>query len=59
MELFPNWHKKHLVCHFCGETRSVKYIKEVFDEKSQPIRVHVCNKCAIRYMEDKNIHKMN
>jgi hypothetical protein len=47
----PDWHKKNLVCHFCGETRSVKYTMKVLvidpllgtDTKE----VCCCNKCAL------------
>ena len=36
-------------CHFCNETRSVKYIVEVFDpviDANNPSQVYACNKCV-------------
>ena len=44
----PDWHKKNLRCHICGETRSVKYEMEMLDpvEDSKPTMVCVCNRCA-------------
>ena len=41
---------KKLRCYFCGETRSVKYEKEVFDPavSNKPTEVCVCNKCALK-----------
>ena len=51
MKLIPNWHKKNLRCHFCGETKSVKYTMEVLDPvvDYKPTKVCVCNKCALKY----------
>lgn len=36
-------------CHFCGETRSVKYITEVIDlvVDNKPTQVCCCNKCIL------------
>lgn len=49
----PNWHQENLKCHFCGETKSVKYKTKVFiidtipnDEETEK-EVYVCNKCAL------------
>lgn len=49
--LIPNWQNKNLRCHFCDETRSVKYETEVFDPviSDKPTMVCICNKCALRY----------
>ena len=36
-------------CHFCNETRSVKYIVEAFDpiiDAHKPSQLNCCNKCA-------------
>lgn len=51
--LIPNWQNKNLRCHFCNETRSVKYETEVFDPviSDKPTMVCVCNKCALRYAD--------
>lgn len=36
-------------CHFCGETRSVKYITEINIAAfgSTPVQVCCCNKCIL------------
>ena len=48
MKLIPDWQNKNLTCHFCGETRSVKYELEIHDfESDTPKVVCVCNKCAL------------
>lgn len=48
MELIPNWQDQNLICHFCGETRSVKYQLEIHDFESDiPKIVCACNKCAL------------
>ena len=51
MKLIPDWRNKNLRCHFCGETRSVKYMMGIFDPvvDDKPTEVCVCNKCALRY----------
>jgi hypothetical protein len=53
LTLNPNWHKENLKCHFCGETRSVKYKTKIIiidtipnDEETEK-EVCVCNKCAL------------
>ena len=55
MKLIPNWQDKLLQCHFCGETRSVKYVVElngaICDNK--PLEVCACNKCALIHSNDK------
>lgn len=48
MKLIPNWQYRNLTCHFCGETRSVKYELEIHDfESNIPKVVCACNKCAL------------
>lgn len=51
IKLIENWRDKNLRCHFCGETRSVKYEKEIFDPvvDNKLTKVCMCNKCALRY----------
>ena len=51
MKYIENWQEKNLRCHYCGETRSVKYEKEIINPiiDSKPTKVCVCNKCALRY----------
>ena len=53
MKYIPNWQNKNLRCHFCGETRSVKYETEVLDPviSDKPTMVCVCDKCALRYAD--------
>jgi hypothetical protein len=40
-KLIPDYRNKNLKCHFCEETRSVKY-EAIIDSK----KVCLCNKCA-------------
>lgn len=49
MQYIPDWQHKDLKCHFCGETRSVKYIVAVIDPvvDSKATEVYCCNKCAL------------
>lgn len=49
MKVIPNWPEKKLRCHFCGETRSVKYEMDIIDPvvDSKLTTVAVCNKCAL------------
>lgn len=51
MKYISNWQNKILRCHFCGETRSVKYETEVLDPiiSDKPTMVCVCNKCALQF----------
>ena len=53
MKIIPNWKEKKFRCHFCGETRSVKYETEVFDPviSDKTTMVCICNKCALRYTD--------
>jgi hypothetical protein len=54
MELIPDWRNKNLKCHFCEETRSVKYKTKVLIIDSFRVNeevekeVCICNKCALR-----------
>ena len=49
----PNWQNEKLECHFCGETRSVKYktkiivIDSIPNNEKQSKEVCICNKCAL------------
>ncbi len=51
IKLIPDWRDKNLTCHFCGETRSVKYTMKVLviDPLLGTDRIEVCccNKCAL------------
>ena len=49
MKLIPKWQNKSLRCHFCGETRSVKY--SVYVEKYYG-DVPCCNKCALQFAKE-------
>jgi hypothetical protein len=44
----PNWtHRKNDCCYFCGETRSVKYIVNLFNENGERVlTVDACNRCV-------------
>lgn len=48
-----NWRNENLICHFCGETRSVKYkiktiVVDTINNKEVEKEVCICNKCALR-----------
>lgn len=48
MRLIPNWQDRKLKCHFCGDTRSVKYEMKIHDFESPiPKTVCVCSRCAL------------
>ena len=51
IKLIPDWRDKNLKCHFCGETRSVKYAMKVLVIDpllgTDSIEVSCCNKCAL------------
>lgn len=51
MNIILNWKERNLICHFCGEARSVKYEIENFDPviDSKPNNICICNMCALRY----------
>lgn len=55
-ELIKPSERERYRCHFCGETRSVKYIVSVYDPvvRSNGIsKVTCCNMCFARYLTDK------
>ena len=45
----PNWINKNLKCHFCGDTKSVKYEMKLANTESPGnfISVPVCNRCIL------------
>lgn len=50
--IISDWQNKNLRCHFCGETRSVKYktkilIIDTIPNEQNIEEVNVCNKCAL------------
>lgn len=51
LEIIPDWSKKNLQCHFCGETRSVKYMTTIMDPvvDDKPTKVCTCNSCAWKF----------
>ena len=51
MNIIPDWRNKKLRCHFCDETRSVKYMMKIVDPvvDDKPTEVCVCNKCALKF----------
>lgn len=40
------YNKPH--CHFCGQTKSVKYAMRVKDDKDNVKTVACCNRCALK-----------
>lgn len=46
LKLIDNWQNKNLKCHFCGTTKSVKY---VFSRNGAV--VCACNKCISKYTD--------
>lgn len=51
MNMIPIQDRHKYRCHFCGETRSVKYVCEVMDPvvSTERSTVACCNKCAAIY----------
>ena len=49
VKIIPNWKEKNLMCHFCGETRSVKYTV-YFEDYDLHDYVPCCNKCALMFL---------
>lgn len=46
--IIPTDKRKDCKCHFCGETRSVKYITEIINTiDNKPTKVCCCNKCIL------------
>lgn len=60
MDFIPDWRTKKLKCHFCGETRSVKYKTKICDVKNSKVNnkvereVYACNKCILTIMGIQN-----
>lgn len=59
--LNPNWRNENLKCHFCGETKSVKYKTKVIvidtipiDDEERQKEVCVCNKCVLNMINIMN-----
>lgn len=54
----PSWLNKNLKCHFCSDTRSVKYEMKLANPESPEnfISVPVCNKCVL--LHDHSITKI-
>lgn len=46
MKYIEDWVNKRNKCHFCGETRSVKYQVEIMTNNGMKT-VCACNKCAL------------
>lgn len=49
MKLIENWQDKNLKCHFCGETRSVKYEALTLVKNEGLKTVCLCNKCVLMH----------
>lgn len=53
MDFIPDWRTKNLKCHFCGETRSVKYKTKILEVNNSKVNnkmereVYACNKCIL------------
>ena len=48
ISMIPPDKRNNYRCHFCGETRSVKYVVEIFDpviDAHNPSKVVCCNVC--------------
>lgn len=52
ISMIPLEERENCRCHFCGETRSVKYKVEVFDpNRRASSEVCCCNKCFVSYSD--------
>lgn len=53
MNLIRGWPNKRLRCHFCGETRSVKYTVKVRSSiaEGEYIEVPACNNCVLMHID--------
>ena len=60
LKIIPDWTKKQYRCHFCNETRSVKYEVEIVDPviDSKPTMFCACNKCALLFANDNEKDKI-
>lgn len=56
LKVVENWQNRDIACHFCLETRSVKYTVTVIDPtiKETPTEVYCCNKCALFHFGKEN-----
>lgn len=52
MTLIFGWKEKKLQCHFCGQTKSVRYVLRLKDEDGQVNYVACCNRCVLKHMEE-------
>ena len=52
MTLIFGWKEKKLQCHFCGQTKSVRYALRLKGEDGQVNTVACCNKCVLKHMGD-------
>ena len=48
MKLIPDWRNKNPRCHFCGETRSVKYEVVTLVKNEGLKKVYACNSCVLK-----------
>jgi len=48
MKIIENWQDKNLKCHFCGETRSVKYEVLTLVKNEGLKTVCACNLCVLK-----------
>ena len=48
MKYIENWQNKDLRCHFCGQTKSVKYTVELTEYEGTK-EVPCCNRCVLRF----------
>ena len=46
LKLIANWQNETSRCHFCGKTKSVKYITDI-EENGEIKSVKCCNLCAL------------
>lgn len=50
-KLIPDWIERDLKCHFCGETKSVKYQMTIVVSGNET-QVCVCNRCVTLYKKE-------
>lgn len=57
IKIINDWQHKRLRCHECGTTKSVKYETIVHNpvEDDKPLRIALCNKCALSYEDGSNL----
>jgi hypothetical protein len=56
VKIIPVEKRQNYRCHFCGTTRSVKYVTEIFDPviSDKPTGVCCCNKCLVLHADENN-----